>query len=208
MDWIDACEDCTATLTPTLAAQDPPPPSWAALFPWQRTTLLWMAAREERRTATVNGVTVTAAAPGGLVASAVGTGKTAVLVTHLLERGTAARPALVVVPAQVEQQWADEFERVGAVAGTPVAAHPRQQAAVAKYVRARRHRHPARRDGVHADGARVGLRLRHAPLQPLDVLRLLLDVARLARQARLRPLRLGQLPQHAAVAGQRLRHHG
>jgi hypothetical protein len=121
MDWIDACEDCTATLTPTLAAQDPSPPSWAALFPWQRTTLLWMAAREERRTAVINNVTVTAAAPGGLVASAVGTGKTAVLVTHLLERATAARPALVVVPAQVEQQWADEFERVGAAAGTPVA---------------------------------------------------------------------------------------
>jgi hypothetical protein len=121
MDWIDACEERTAYVTASLATEAPPPPSWAALFPWQRTTLLWMAAQEERRTVTVNSVTVTAAAPGGLVASAVGTGKTAVLVTHLLERATAARPALVVVPAQVEQQWADEFERVGAAAGTPVA---------------------------------------------------------------------------------------
>jgi len=57
---------------------------------------------------------VTSDAPGGLIASGVGTGKTAIAVTYALTKATLERPVLVVVPRQVEQQWADEFQRVGA----------------------------------------------------------------------------------------------
>lgn len=57
--------------------------------------------------------------PGGLLASAVGTGKTAVMVSHILEVATPECPALVVVPTQVEQQWVNEFERVCALEGRP-----------------------------------------------------------------------------------------
>jgi len=53
-------------------------------------------------------------ARGGLIASAVGTGKTAVVLTYLLERATPQAPALVIVPPSVEAQWAAEFKRVRA----------------------------------------------------------------------------------------------
>lgn len=62
-------------------------------------------------------VVLGSASPGGLLASAVGTGKTAVMVSHILEVATPECPALVVVPTQVEQQWVNEFERVCALEG-------------------------------------------------------------------------------------------
>lgn len=118
--WYNSCQRATQE-----QYENNPQLHHSYLYPWQTHTLQWMTDMESTRetTATLFGgynVTLTSDSPGGLIASAVGTGKTAILVTHILRTATVDSPVLLVVPAQVEQQWVLEFENMGRILERPV----------------------------------------------------------------------------------------
>jgi len=117
--WYDECQK-SSTAYHERCQQD----GFADLFPWQRTTLAWMADMESKPHQTVESLgfttQVTCDAPGGFIASAVGTGKTAIVVSYTLTKATVERPVLLIVPPQVEQQWVDEFERVARSRNMPL----------------------------------------------------------------------------------------
>lgn len=136
MIWYRECESKTLHLN---HPQRCTPINDCGLYSWQVQTLEWMDIMEKTQTQHVefqddrtqvpkvispNEVvktfvktltaytSVTSDSPGGLIASSVGTGKTAIVVTYALRKATHERPMLIVVPSHVEQQWVAEFERV------------------------------------------------------------------------------------------------
>ena len=122
--WYHECQVNTQTVVQHHESHPPTTPvinHKGYLYPWQVTTLQWMADMEGTRETNYpllkpnTTLKVTSQAPGGLIASAVGTGKTAILVAHILRTATVEAPVLLVVPAQVEQQWVAEFETMGRV---------------------------------------------------------------------------------------------
>jgi len=144
--WYDECQENTLHLN---HPQRCTPQTDHGLFPWQIKTLEWMETMENTQhqhiefpdhTSQVSKIlspvecvrdltsttTVTSDAPGGLIASSVGTGKTAILVTYILNRATEDHPILVVVPEQVEQQWVREFERISTTRNVPLVVNGKQ----------------------------------------------------------------------------------
>lgn len=62
-------------------------------------------------TVPLHSVCVRSSAPGGLLASDVGTGKTAIMLYHAVQTA-AAGPTLIIVPTTLEGQWISEAQRV------------------------------------------------------------------------------------------------
>lgn len=120
--WYNDCQRATQE---RCDSNPQPSTDHSYLYPWQMHTLQWMTDMEATRETTATlfegyKMTFTSDSPGGLIASAVGTGKTAILVTHILRTATVDAPVLLVVPAQVEQQWVMEFENMGRILDRPV----------------------------------------------------------------------------------------